>query len=41
MGYASRISGMVLRWRRRATMNRASAEGNIIDAEYRIVDRER
>jgi len=35
------ITGMVLRWRLRRRMAQAPRSGEIIDVEYRIVERER
>ena len=38
---AAVITGMVLRWRLRRRMAQAPRAGEIIDVEYRIVERER
>ena len=38
---AAIITGMVLRWRLRRRMTQAPRAGEIIDVEYRIVERER
>jgi hypothetical protein len=38
---AAIITGMILRWRLRRRMAQAPGPGDVIDGEYRIVDRER
>jgi len=38
---AAIITGMILRWRLRRRMAQAPRAGEIIDVEYRIVERER
>ena len=35
------IAGMILRWRLHRRMAQAPRQGDVIDVEYRIVDRER
>jgi regulator of sirC expression with transglutaminase-like and TPR domain len=35
------VGGMILRWRLRRRMAEAARSGDVIDAEYRIIDRER
>ena len=35
------IVGMILRWRLRRTTAKSPRQGDVIDVEYRIVDRER
>jgi uncharacterized protein (DUF58 family) len=35
------VAGMILRWRLRRRMAQAPRAGEIVDVEYRIVDRER
>ena len=35
------VGGMILRWRLRRRMAETARSGDVIDAEYRIMDRER
>jgi uncharacterized protein (DUF58 family) len=38
---AAIIVGIILRWRLRRSMAKSPRQGDVIDVEYRIVDRER